>query len=83
MIINGLNGTVNDQSGSERDGNRKQDPSGSRQTEWEVPGLISNACCPALALQPSCKRKTERKRTLIDESLPFVHPLFIGELDLA
>lgn len=32
------------------------------QTEWEVPGLISNACCPALALQPSRKRKTERER---------------------
>lgn len=60
----------------------KQDPSGSRQTEWEVPGLISNACCPALGLQPS-NRKMQRKRTLIDKSLPSIHPLFIGELDLA
>lgn len=28
-----------------------------RQTGWEVSGLISNAGCPALALQPSCNTK--------------------------
>lgn len=60
----GLNEIVSEHSEIEIETERKRSfrRQTDKQTEWEVPGLISNACCPALALQPSCKRKTERER---------------------
>lgn len=60
-------GPLNDQWGREKTESVCEESESPRQqtdkqTEWEVSGLISNACCPALALHPSCKRKTVREK---------------------
>lgn len=41
------------------------------------PGSSPMHASPALAPPPSCCRKAERKRTLIDESLPSILPSII------
>lgn len=61
--------------GKGRQRERENGGSFRQQTGEELPGLISHARCPALA--PSCWRKAERKRTLIDESLPSIIHLCI------
>lgn len=86
-MINGLNGIVNGQSGTERDRNRESEilEAADRQTDW-VGGPWAHLQCMLPCINTTAipqEKDRERKRTSIDESLLSIHPLFIVELDLA